>query len=99
MKLNLKGARERNFVKFSDPTQRAQGATWSSPWGPQRALGAPQGVQRGPQDRFRIPILYIQTPDEPQSARYMPLHAATSNDNVERTLTQQEERGAISPLY
>ena len=36
------------------------------PRGPQRA----PGVQRPPQDLFQRQILYIQTPDQPQSGRY-----------------------------
>ena len=46
-----------------DPPQGVQRA-------PQGAQRAPQGVQRAPQDLFRTPILYIQTPDQPQSGRY-----------------------------
>ena len=44
------------------------------PPGAQNALGesqgAPQGVQRAPQDSFGTPILYIQTPDQPHRGRY-----------------------------
>ena len=37
---------------------------------PQGAQRAPQGVQRAPQDLFVTPILYIQTPHQPQSGCY-----------------------------
>ena len=40
-------------------------------WGSQ---GAPQGVQRAPQDPFGTTILYIQTPDQPQSGHYQYNH-------------------------
>ena len=50
--------------QISDPPPRgAQRA-------PQGAQRASQGVQRAPQDLFRTQILYIQTPDQPQSGRY-----------------------------
>ena len=37
---------------------------------PQGTQRAPQGVRSAPQDLFRTPILYIQTPDQPQSGCY-----------------------------
>ena len=37
---------------------------------PQGGPKSPQGAQRAPQDLLRTPILYIQTPDQPQSGRY-----------------------------
>ena len=56
----------RIFTKIDQIFGPPPGGPKSSPGGPKSS----QGVQRAPQDLFRRPILYIQTPDQPQSGRY-----------------------------